>query len=80
MRYCLIILVVGVLFLVPEFLAACPSCYGAADAPMTEGMNMAILSLMGVTGSVLVGFVSFFVYLRKRTREFVEASHVSFTD
>ena len=79
MRYYLMI-VVGLFLLVPEFLAACPSCYGAADAPMTEGMNMAILALMGVTGSVLVGFVSFFVYLRKRTRQFVEASHVSITD
>ena len=71
---------VGLLLLAPDFLTACPSCFGAADAPMTEGMNMAILSLMGVTGGVLVGFVSFFVRLRKRTRQFVEASHVSITD
>lgn len=76
----LLIIAVGLLLLIPEFLTACPSCYGAADAPMTEGMNMAILSLMGVTGSVLVAFVSFFVYLRKRTRQFVEGSQVSITD
>ncbi len=79
MRYCSMI-IVALLSLIPEFLAACPSCYGAADAPMTEGMNMAILSLMGVTGGVLVGFVSFFVHLRKRTRQFVERSQVSITD
>lgn len=47
---------------------ACPSCYGAADSPMTEGMNMAILSLLGITGGVLVSFVAFFVYLRRRAR------------
>ena len=47
---------------------ACPSCYGAPDSSMTEGMNMAILSLLGITGGVLAGFVAFFVYLRKRAR------------
>ena len=76
----LTLLIVGIFLLIPEFLSACPSCYGAADAPMTEGMNMAILSLMGVTGSVLVAFVSFFVYLRKRARQLVDGSQVSITD
>lgn len=47
---------------------ACPSCYGAPDSPMTEGMNMAILSLLGITGGVLMSFVAFFVYLRRRAR------------
>jgi heme/copper-type cytochrome/quinol oxidase subunit 2 len=47
---------------------ACPSCYGAPDSQVTNGMNMAIVSLLGITGGVLAGFVAFFVYLRKRAR------------
>jgi LPXTG-motif cell wall-anchored protein len=50
----------------PIVAAACPSCYGAQDSPMTDGMNMAILSLLGITGSVLVSFVGFFLYLKRR--------------
>ena len=57
--------------------SACPSCYGASDAPMTQGMNMAILSLLGITGGVLVAFGSFFVYLRKRARGFMTTVHSS---
>jgi hypothetical protein len=35
---------------------------------MTEGMNMAILSLLGITGGVLAGFIAFFVYMRRRAQ------------
>jgi hypothetical protein len=45
---------------------SCPSCYGAEDSAATEGMNLAILSLLGVTSSVLVSVVAFFLYLRNR--------------
>ncbi len=58
--------------LVPTALHACPSCFGAADAPMTQGMNMGILSLLGVTGSMLVAFGSLFLRLRKRARAFID--------
>ncbi len=47
---------------------ACPNCYGDPDSSMTAGMNMAIISLLGITGSVLAGFVGFFVFLRRRVR------------
>jgi hypothetical protein len=47
---------------------ACPSCYGDPDSPMTHGMTMAILSLLGITATVLGGLVLFFLYLRHRTR------------
>ncbi len=45
---------------------ACPTCYGAPDSATTEAMNMAIISLLGITGGVLAGVVSFVVYLRRR--------------
>ena len=60
------------LLLMPETASACGSCYGAADSPQTNGMNYAILSMIGVTGSVLAAMTSFFLYLRKQARKFVE--------
>lgn len=53
---------------IPASALACGSCYGAADTPATNGMNFAILSMLGITGSVLAAFTSFFLYLRKRAR------------
>lgn len=47
---------------------ACPNCYGDPDSSMTAGMNMAIVSLLGITGGVLAGFMAFFVFLRRRFR------------
>lgn len=48
--------------------AACPNCYGDPNSTMAQGMNMAVVSLLGVTGGVLVAVGSFFLYLRKRAR------------
>ena len=65
---------VKLLFLVCSFLVvtesagACPVCYGVTDASTIAGVNFAILALLGVTGSVLAGFASFFLYIRKRSR------------
>ena len=73
-------LLASLMILLPHVGGACPSCYGAADAPMTEGLNMALLSLLGVTGGVLAGFVSFFLALRKRARQLVAPSKVSITE
>jgi hypothetical protein len=47
---------------------SCPVCFGALDDPATKGMNIAIVTLLGVTGSVLAGFVSFFLRLRRLSR------------
>lgn len=48
--------------------SACPNCYGDPDSSMTAGMNMAIVSLLGITGGVLAAFMAFFVFLRRRFR------------
>jgi hypothetical protein len=45
---------------------SCPSCYGDVNSSETQGVQWAILALLGVTGSVLVGMSAFFLYLRKR--------------
>ena len=48
---------------------ACPVCFGAADSPMTQGMNMAILLMLGILACVATGFVMFFVRLFKLSRQ-----------
>lgn len=48
--------------------SACPTCYGAADSPMVDGMNMAILAMLGITGCVLAAISSFFIMMRRRLK------------
>jgi hypothetical protein len=47
---------------------ACAVCYGAADSPLTEGVNNGILVLLAVIAVVQVGFVALFVSIRQRAR------------
>lgn len=56
------------LILIPERVMACPVCYGASDSNIIAGVNLAILALLGITGGVLAGFASFFLYIRTRAR------------
>ena len=70
----LIVLLAVVALLIPGSVLACGSCYGAADSSATNGMNFAILSMLGVTGSVLAAMTSFFLYLRKRARLYLAAN------
>ncbi len=52
----------------PAQMMACPSCFGAPDAPATHGLNMAILTLLGVTSGVFTGVLSLVLSIRKRSR------------
>jgi len=64
-----VLAVVFFLFIVGRTTAiSCPVCFGALDDPATNGMNYAIFTLLGVTGSVLAGFVSFALRLRRLSR------------
>jgi hypothetical protein len=56
-----------VVMLTPGLASACATCYGASDAPMAQGMNWGIFTLLGVIGSVLAGITSFFVFLGWRS-------------
>ena len=51
-------------------LLACAACYGAPDAAQTHGMNMGILTMLGVTGFVLSGFGGMMFYLARRARRY----------
>ena len=61
-------------FFVMEPARACPVCYGVTDASTIAGVNLAIVALLGVTGSVLAGFASFFLFVRKRSRMVLDGS------
>ena len=63
-----VLLAVALLVIDSSAAWACPVCFGAADSPMTQGMNMAILLMLGVLGCVATGFVMFFVQLFKLSR------------
>tara|TARA_B110000444_G_C18607422_1_gene485998 strand:+ start:164 stop:403 length:240 start_codon:yes stop_codon:yes gene_type:complete len=64
--------VIFFLLLLPLFneILACSTCYGAPDAPATEGLNGAIISLLGTTGSVLAGIGVSIFSIRKKTKAF----------
>ena len=55
---------------------ACATCYGASDSPMTQGMNMAIFTLLAVTGFVLGGLVAASVYFVRRARRYQAAEEI----
>jgi hypothetical protein len=54
--------------LLPANALACPVCFGVTDSPVADGVNLAILVLLGVTGTVLGGFAAFFRHLVRQAR------------
>ena len=48
--------------------SACPSCYGQAQGPVIDGMNRAIMTMIGITGFVLTGFVALFISIGRKTK------------
>ena len=55
--------------IIPSQVAACPSCYGNLQSPRSEGVNSAIMAMLGITGMVLTGISTFFfVVMRRRVR------------
>jgi hypothetical protein len=68
-------LVALVLVLVlPGGALACPVCFGASDAPIVDGVQMAVIALLGITTIVLGGFGAFFVYLMRQAQRAQAAS------
>jgi hypothetical protein len=59
----------AVLVLTPSESLACPICFGDPDSPVVRGANWAVVTLLGVTGGVMSGFVGFIFHLMKRSRQ-----------
>ena len=47
---------------------ACPVCFGAEETSMIDGAKLGVLVLLAITLAVQGGFLSFFLYLRKRAK------------
>jgi uncharacterized membrane protein YphA (DoxX/SURF4 family) len=60
----------------PRAAAACVTCYGAPDSPMTQGMNNAILTLIGIVGLVYVGIGRVILDFRRRARKLSQQATV----
>ncbi|MEC9050165.1 MAG: hypothetical protein VYD66_05145 [Candidatus Neomarinimicrobiota bacterium] len=65
-----IILVSFLVFLIPETAQACATCFGDPSAPASQGLNWAILTLLGVTGGVLGGVIGTIISIGKKTKKF----------
>ncbi len=68
------VLVVAGVLLLPEMAAACATCFGDPDSPMTKGLNKGILTLLGFIGLVQVGIVRVAWTMRQRSKKLAEAS------
>ena len=64
------ILFLSTIIAIPKIGFACATCYGAPDAPATQGLNHAILVLFGFISVVLMGVVLTFISLRNRAKAF----------
>ena len=65
-----IILLSFMVFFIPETAQACATCFGDPSAPASQGMNWAILTLLGVTGGVLGGVIGTIISIGKKTKKF----------
>jgi heme/copper-type cytochrome/quinol oxidase subunit 2 len=51
---------------------ACPMCFGAEETSMVDGTKLGVLVMLAITLAVQGGFVSFFLYLRRRAKRMAE--------
>ena len=64
------ILFLSTIIAIPKIGFACATCYGAPDAPATQGLNNAILVLFGFISIVLMGVVFTSISLRNRAKAY----------
>ena len=59
-------LALAAMFILEQNARACATCFGESDAPMAEGMNAGIFTLLIVVGGTLAGIATFFIYIIRR--------------
>ncbi len=55
------------IFFLEQSANACATCFGESDAPMAEGMNAGIFTLLIVVGGTLTGIAGFFIFIIRRS-------------
>ncbi len=68
-RFAVVVLIAIAVLGAAEPAMACPVCFGESDSPMAQGMNNGIFFLLGIIGTVQIGFVALFVSFRRRGKE-----------
>ena len=68
LRVLLTATIVTLVMAVPRVVLACAVCYGAPEAAQTKGMNLGIVTMLGVTGVVLGGFGGMIFCFARRAR------------
>lgn len=71
-----ILLLMAAWLALPPAASACATCYGDPEAPMTQGMNNAILFLIGIVGLVYAGIGKVFLDFRRRSKKLSEKATV----
>jgi uncharacterized membrane protein len=75
-----ILLLLALAVLAPVKSFACATCYGGdIDSPMADGMNWGIFTLLGVIGTVLATFLTFFIYLIRKSEALNAAAETAKT-
>ena len=54
--------------LIPGYVFPCAVCYGNPESPMTHGMNMGVLTLMGFIGFILCIIVYSIISISIKTK------------
>ena len=71
-------LILALALCAPARLLACAACYGAQiDDRMADGMNWAILTLGAIVGTVLAGFLVFFIRIMRKSEALVAAAEAA---
>ncbi len=61
------VLVLIAAHLTSPMLQACEVCYGAADSPIIDGMNMSIIFMLVLTYILIIGIAVCFFMMRRRS-------------
>jgi hypothetical protein len=54
--------------------SACSVCYGEAEGPMIDAARLGVFLLFGLVFAVQLGFVLFFIHLRRRAKRYAAAT------
>ena len=55
-----------------DIVYACTTCFGDPNSKATQGMNLAIITMLTITGGVLSSFISFIYILNKRAKDYAK--------
>ncbi len=67
-----ILLAVLIILTTFDVVYACATCFGVPNSKATQGMNMAIIAMLTLTGGVLSSFISFIYVLNKRAKDYAK--------